>query len=159
MVNEIQTCGYEGLTVTKFIERLAAAQTQTVIDVRANPLSRKPGFSKKALAENLKAAGITYLHEPKMGCPKRIRDRYKRDGDWVAYTRQFLAHIREQREAVADVASIAVKGRSCLVCFEADFNLCHRTFVARAIAASRNLRIIHLTDRAPVVELPRLSAA
>jgi uncharacterized protein (DUF488 family) len=159
MADEIQTCGYEGLTIADFIKRLIASGTQTVIDVRANPLSRKRGFSKNALAENLKAAGIAYLHAPEMGCPKPIRDRYRDNGDWAAYTRDFLAYIRKQREAVADVASIAVKKKACLVCFEADFNFCHRTFVARAVATLQGMRISHLTDRAAVVELLRLSAA
>jgi uncharacterized protein (DUF488 family) len=35
MVSEIQTCGYEGLSVGEFVKRLTAAGTKTVIDVRA----------------------------------------------------------------------------------------------------------------------------
>jgi uncharacterized protein (DUF488 family) len=45
-----------------------------------------------------------------------------------------------------------------LVCFEADYNFCHRTFVARAAATLRGMRVVHLTDRAAVVDL-QLSAA
>jgi uncharacterized protein (DUF488 family) len=44
MVSEIQTCGYEGLSVGEFVKRLTAAGTKTVIDVRANPLVRWHGF-------------------------------------------------------------------------------------------------------------------
>src|SRR5258705_10711616 len=102
-MNEIQTCGYEGLSVDKFVERLLAAGSRTVIDVRANPLSRKPGLSKNALAKNLEAAGIAYVHAPKLGCPKPVRDRYKIDRDWATYTRGFLTHLSRHGEAVAEV--------------------------------------------------------
>ncbi len=159
MAVEILTCGYEGLTIAGFVGRLTTSGTKMVIDVRANPLSRKPGFSKKALAENLKAVGIDYLHEPKVGCPKPIRDRYRDNGDWAAYTRDFLAYIHQQCDAVAGIATIAANKKTCLVCFEADYNFCHRTFVARAIAELRGMPVVHLTDRAPVVELLRSSAA
>jgi uncharacterized protein (DUF488 family) len=159
MVSEIQTCGYEGLSVGEFVERLAAAGTKTVIDVRANPLSRKPGLSKNALAKNLEAAGIAYLHVPKMGCPKPIRDRYKLDRDWAAYTKEFLAYLSRQGDAVALVAAVAARSKSCLVCFEADFNFCHRTFVARAAARLSRMQVTHLTDQKAISDQNILSAA
>ena len=40
-----------------------------------------------------------------------------------------------QREALAALACAAKASPSCLICFEADFNRCHRTYVARAAAA------------------------
>jgi uncharacterized protein (DUF488 family) len=159
MVSEIQTCGYEGLSVGEFVDRLTAAGTKTVIDVRANPLSRKPGLSKNALAKSLEAAGIAYLHAPKMGCPKPIRDRYKFDRDWAAYTEGFLAHLTRQGDAVALVAAVAARSKSCLVCFEADFNFCHRTLVARAAARLAGMQVTHLTDQKAISDQSSLSAA
>jgi uncharacterized protein (DUF488 family) len=80
MARRIYTFGYEGLTIERFIERLKSARISLVVDVRATPLSRKRGFSKVAFAQALGAAGITYVHAKAMGCPKVVRDRYKRDG-------------------------------------------------------------------------------
>jgi uncharacterized protein (DUF488 family) len=148
----IQTFGYEGLAIADFVSRLKSSGTTIVIDVRANPLSRKPGFSKTAFANNLAAAEIGYVHVSKMGCPKGVRDRYKADGDWAAYTTGFHAHLAGQHEAVIEVAKIAMQDICCLVCFEADYNCCHRTFVARAAAAVMPLRIVHLTNRGSVAE-------
>jgi uncharacterized protein (DUF488 family) len=159
MVSEIQTCGYEGLSVDKFVGRLLAAGTETVIDVRANPLSRKPGLSKNALAKKLEAAGIAYVHVPKMGCPKPVRDQYKIDRDWATYTRGFLAYLSRHGEAVAEVAAIAFRSKSCLVCFEADFNFCHRTFVAGAAARLTGMQVTHLTDQKATSDQNILSAA
>lgn len=159
MNREILTFGYEGLKVEGFIGRLRSAQVKTVIDVRANPISRKPGLSKSALAANLKAVGIQYMHAAAMGCPKSVRDRYKGDGDWIAYTDAFLEYIADQSPYVADVAAIAKRSRSCLICFEADFNFCHRTFVARAAAPIFGARVLHLTATTLVADRDARSAA
>jgi len=45
---------------------------------------RKLGFSSNALAGALLAEGIEYLHLVELGCPRKIRERYKRDRDWGA---------------------------------------------------------------------------
>jgi uncharacterized protein (DUF488 family) len=82
----LYTFGYEGLSVAAFLAQLKKAGVKTVLDVRQLPLSRKPGFSKRSLAETLHEAGIVYAHLPAFGCPREIRDRYKLDGDWSAYT-------------------------------------------------------------------------
>jgi uncharacterized protein (DUF488 family) len=159
MADRIFTFGYEGLSLEAFIGRLKAVGVRTVLDVRANPLSRKAGFSKGAFSAALHAAGIIYAHLPALGCPKPVRDRYKRDGDWAAYTRGFLTHLADQTEALAELGKIAGRSPSCLVCFEADFNRCHRTYVARAAAKLGGLRTIHLTDRIEIPDAVRRSAA
>jgi uncharacterized protein (DUF488 family) len=61
MAKKIQTFGYEGLTILAFIEQLKRSGTQVVIDVRATPLSRKLGFSKKSFATYLEKAGIATM--------------------------------------------------------------------------------------------------
>src|SRR5690242_15051911 len=137
MADRIITFGYEGMSLDVFIARLKMAGVESVIDVRANPLSRKPGFSKRGLATALNETGLAYVHVPAMGCPKPVRDRYKQDGDWSAYTRGFLAYLQGQAEAVASLAQSAKASLSCLICFEGDYERCHRTFVARAVAARR----------------------
>lgn len=159
MTLEILTFGYEGLSVERFVKRLRSAKVETIVDVRANPLSRKPGLSKNALARHLADAGIDYIHVSQLGCPKPVRDRYKADGDWAAYTRGFLSYIADQEAWIVQLASIAERSRSCLICFEADFNFCHRTFVARAAAPLFNARVVHLTATASVVDQAARSAA
>jgi uncharacterized protein (DUF488 family) len=150
MMGHMFTFGYEGLSLQLFIGRLKAEGVQTVVDVRANPLSRKPGFSKRAFAAALNAEEIGYFHTPTLGCPKAVRDRYKQDGDWTAYTRGFLAYLRSQPEALAALAGSATLSLSCLVCFEADFNRCHRTYVADAVAMLSGLAVMHLTDQTAI---------
>ncbi|WP_028238929.1 DUF488 domain-containing protein [Stutzerimonas azotifigens] len=128
----IYTTGYEGLSIDAFITRLKQAQIDKVLDVREYPLSRKPGFSKKAFAECLAAAGITYEHCPPLGCPKPIRNRYKDDGDWTVYARDFRAYIRTRTDLLQSLVAEAAEQRICMVCYEADPNFCHRSLIAEA---------------------------
>jgi uncharacterized protein (DUF488 family) len=153
------TFGYEGLSIEAFIARLKKAGVRTVLDVRQLPLSRKPGFSKARLAEALHAAGIIYAHVPALGCPRPIRDRYKADGDWPAYVKAFSAYLAGQTEAVAELARIAKKTSACLVCFEANFNRCHRSIVARATARAGGPRVIHLTIKGEIPDVAARSVA
>ena len=159
MVTNIFTYGYEGLTIDTFIARLKSNDIRTILDVRELPLSRKPGFSKRSFAAALQGAGIVYAHLPALGCPKPIRDRYKFDGDWTTYVKSFSAYLSGQGDVIAELARIANKTRSCLVCFEADFNRCHRSIVARAAARAGGPRVIHLTAKAAIPDVSARVAA
>ena len=67
VVGRIYSVGYEGLTIHGLVERLQQSRIEVLVDVRVNPHSRRPGFSKKKLSESLAAAGIGYRHEPLLG--------------------------------------------------------------------------------------------
>jgi len=116
------------------------------------PMSRKRGFSKSALAHVLDAAGIDYVHLRPLGCPKPIRDAHKADGDWARYTRGFLAHLREQGPAMQTLAELSCARSTAVLCFEADFNRCHRTYVARAVAERTGAIVAHLVGAGVVEE-------
>jgi uncharacterized protein (DUF488 family) len=146
------TFGYEGCTIDEFIARLKKAGVLMVLDVRELPLSRKKGFSKTRFAENLERAGITYIHLPVFGCPKPIRNQYKVDANWKRYEKKFYAYLATRSEAVAALARFSKTTRACLVCFEADFNLCHRSLVARAALGAGGVRIVHLTSTAEIAD-------
>ncbi len=143
----LYTFGYEGLDLALFIARVRAVGIRTIVDVRELPLSRKRGFSKTSFSAALGEAGIAYLHAPTLGCPKDVRDQYKRDGSWARYTGGFMKHLAKQQAAVGELAKLAKATRTCLVCFEADYNYCHRAFVARAAHAAGAPSVMHLTAR------------
>jgi len=65
----IFTIGYESATVPEFLEALRAAGVEQVIDVRAVPNSRRPGFSKTPLRNALAEAGMDYVHLRALGTP------------------------------------------------------------------------------------------
>lgn len=155
----LYTCSYEGQNIDGFLKRLRDVGVKTLVDVRELPLSRKAGFSKTALAAALSTQGIAYAHMPQLGCPKDIRDRYKADGNWARYTLDFNRHLARQIAAVTELAHIAGATATALLCFEADFNRCHRTFVARAATVAGAPTVAHITATTTVAELPRRAAA
>ena len=107
----IYSVGYEGLTVPGLVERLEQNRIEELVDVRASPYSRKPGFSKKRLAESLTAAGIVYRHEPLLGNAFRDVDDFEAA---MGLMREHLA-TGEPAEAVARLVALAEAdaSRSC----------------------------------------------
>ncbi|MCL4487323.1 MAG: DUF488 domain-containing protein [Chloroflexi bacterium] len=143
----LMTCGYQGATPSQFFSTLQKNKVETIVDVRELPLSRKPGFSKSALAKTAARYGIRYTHVPSLGCPRDIRHAYRKDKDWRLFTKRFLAYLKTQKQALNALAELVERERCCLLCFEADPKACHRSFIADNLAgrAGTKLSIVHLT--------------
>lgn len=124
---------------------LLAAGVALLVDVRAVPSSRKPGFSKHILAASLKAAGIGYVHLRPLGTPKPGRDAVRR-GDVAAMERIYAAHMQgdEPRAALAEATALGAGQTCCLLCFEHDHRTCHRRLVAEMVTAQTGQTVRHL---------------
>ncbi len=130
---KVFTIGYEATTMADFLAALMRAGVERVIDVRALPLSRRPGFSKTSLAASLAEAGIDYVHLKALGTPKRGRDAAKK-GD-VATLAAVYADQLELPEAQAQAAqmlALAAELPSALLCYEREPQHCHRTLLLAA---------------------------
>lgn len=141
----LYTVSYEGRSLDGFLHDLRGHGVRVLVDVREAPISRKPGFSKTALAASLDDAGVGYVHMRALGCPKPIRDAYRDDGDWSRYTVLFNKHLQRQETALAELSELAAAEPAALMCYEADFNRCHRTYVARAVAGRLGATVGHIT--------------
>src|SRR4051812_41633186 len=113
----IFTIGYEGTTVGEFIAALSEVGVERVIDVRALPLSRRPGFSKSPLKAALEEAGIEYVHLKALGTPAdgRTAARAGRHADMA----RIYAGQLELPEAIAQSAqmlALAEEKPSALLC-------------------------------------------
>ncbi len=141
----LATIGYEGAALEDFLATLAAARVTTLLDIREAPVSRRPGFSKRALATALEAAGIAYVHLHGLGNPKPGRDAVKA-GDKDTYLRIFTQHMKsDMAEAdLARAAGYARDGGACLLCYERDHRRCHRDIVADALAGQAGVTLRHL---------------
>ena len=142
---ELLTIGYEGCTIQDVLTALETAQVNLLIDVRAMPRSRKPGFSKRQLAAGLDATGIPYLHLQGLGTPKPGRDAV-RAGHPEIMEAIFREHMTsDQAQAALSLAqALARETRACLLCFEQDPACCHRRIVAEMIAAQTGQEVVHL---------------
>jgi uncharacterized protein (DUF488 family) len=124
---------------------LRGAQVELLIDVRAVPQSRKPGFSKRQLAASLDEAGMRYVHLQGLGTPKPGRDAV-RAGHPERMEVIFRAHMESDKAQVelAQATALAKEQRCCLLCFERDHTTCHRRLVAEMIQADTGQPITHL---------------
>lgn len=150
----IWTIGYEGLSLEQFLGLLKVNGVEHLVDIREAPISRKAGFAKAALAEAVERAGIRYSHIRALGCPKPIRDRHKETANWGRYTRDFKIYLAGQSDALADLRAMVAASRTCLLCYEADHNHCHRTIITDAISsAADEIRHIRVRPPSPQSEL------
>jgi len=139
----IFTIGYEGTTVPEFVAALQKAGVRRAIDVRALPLSRRPGFSKSALRSTLGEAGIEYVHLKALGTPAegRAAARAGRSAD----LERIYAGQLELPEAMAQSAQmldLAAERPSALLCMERDPAHCHRSLLLKAVAPEAE--VVHL---------------
>jgi uncharacterized protein (DUF488 family) len=131
----IFTIGYENATVGEFLAALQEAGVKRVIDIRAVPNSRRPGFSKTPLGNALAEAGIDYVHLRALGTPAdgRAAARAGRQAD----LERIYAGQLELPEAIAQSAQmidLAGEKPSALLCYERDPATCHRTLLLSAVA-------------------------
>jgi uncharacterized protein (DUF488 family) len=137
--------------MAEFLAALQRGRVELLVDVRAVTSSRRPGFSKSALAAHLATAGIDYLHLRGLGTPAEGRSA-ARAGRHDELRRIYGAHLRTPA-AESDLAALLDLVRSgrraCLLCFEADPEHCHRSMVASALGDWLPLKIIHLAPHDP----------
>ena len=139
----IFTIGYEATTMAEFIASLKVAGVERVIDVRALPLSRRPGFSKSPLRAALTEAGIDYVHLKALGTPAdgRAAARAGRQEDLERiYSAQL--DLPEAIVAAEQMRELAIEKPSALLCYEREPAQCHRSLLLAAAAS--DVEVIHL---------------
>lgn len=130
----IWTIGYEQATVPGVMAALRRAGVEVLADVRALPLSRRPGFSKTALAANAREAGIEYVHFKALGTPADGRAAARRN-DHATLERIYECQLElpEAIAAGAQLADLATNRKVALLCYEREAHGCHRTLLRRAV--------------------------
>ena len=133
-MNEIFLTGYQNSSLKKFIKKLKDNGITIVVDIRELPLSRKKGFSKTQLINILKRSGMGYEHIAKLGSPRLIRHELrKEDGDYITFFNKYRTYVRGRHFEIQKIIDMAKTEVICIMCFEEDCELCHRTIVADEI--------------------------
>jgi len=141
----VYTVGYEGKSVDAFFNHLLKNGIHVIIDVRANPVSRRYGFSKKRLREIAGRLGLDYRHMPVLGIPSGYRAHLT---DFASYQRLLERYEQEilpkiQGE-VAEAGNVMQRKPSVLMCVERDVRCCHRSRLAEAICRKTRMEIVHI---------------
>jgi uncharacterized protein (DUF488 family) len=145
---QLFTLGYERRSFGEYCQLLQQHDVDILCDVRKDPVSRKPGFSKKSMQEQWAQAGITHQHYPELGVPKERRKKINTKADlkqlfeWYHKTvlPKTIATLRQLQQQLEDQKRLA------LTCYERDVRECHRLYVARALGQrlSDRLEVKHL---------------
>jgi uncharacterized protein (DUF488 family) len=141
----LYTIGYEKTLLRDVVSTLAAARVATIMDVRDRPISRRPGFSKRQLAAAIEEAGMRYVHLQALGTPPegRLAGRRREWDRFWGIVEEKLARPEAQL-ALQEAGEIAEAAPSCLLCYEDDWQICHRRRVAEILAQRHDLAVFHL---------------
>ena len=141
----LYTIGYEKTLLRDVVSTLAAAGVATLIDVRDRPISRRPGFSKRQLAATIEEVGMRYFHLQALGTPPEGRLAGRR-GQWERYWDIVETKLRrpEAELALQEAAALAQAAPSCLLCYEADWQICHPRRIAELLVQRHDFSVCHL---------------
>ena len=141
----LYTIGSTQKSAEQFFAQLEAAGVKRVIDVRLSNTGQLAGFTKR---DDLRfflrrIGGIDYVEYPQLAPTRELRDRYRRDGDFEAYARGYLALLRER--GVEKALDRTLFDSACLLCSEPVADRCHRRVAADHLAAQwGGVTVVHL---------------
>jgi uncharacterized protein (DUF488 family) len=131
--------------VDEFFNGLLFSGMAGILDVRANPVSRKYGFAKGSMSRIASNLGLVYHHFPELGVTgdhrsdlsdfesyQRLLDKYEK-----TMLPKRTAHIRQATDLLRSQPL-------ALLCMEKDVRCCHRGRLANRVAQESGLRVEHL---------------
>jgi uncharacterized protein (DUF488 family) len=148
----IHTIGHSTRELSELISVLRAHKTETLVDIRAFPMSRRlPHFNRENLEKELPKAGIEYRWlRPLGGRRKRITE----DSPHVALRndsfRNYADHMltSEFQQGIEELLKIADAGPVAIMCAERVYFHCHRMLVSDYLVAHGH-EVLHIDDEKP----------
>jgi uncharacterized protein (DUF488 family) len=126
--------GYEGETLEGFLDRVEELKIKAVVDVREIPLSHKNSFSKENLKKSLDKRGVRYYHFQELGSPQKIRKELHSSGDYLTFFKKYRKYISKKKSPLSKLVEIIIEEKAlALLCYEKEYELCHRSIVADEI--------------------------
>lgn len=147
---DVWTVGHSAHSADAFAALLAAHEIEQVADVRTVPKSRRhPHFHTEALARDLAARGMAYVHLPRLGGWRPARSDSP-NGAWrntsfrgyadYAMSEEFAAGLAELRE-------LAATRRTAMMCSEVLWWRCHRRLIADRLVVAGD-SVCHISSNA-----------
>ena len=149
----LYTIGHSTRALEDLIGTLRAHQIQTLVDIRAFPMSRRlPQFNRDSLEKTLPAGGIRYLWMKAMGgYRKKILEESPnialRNPSFRNYADYMLTP--EFEGAISEVIALAENSRTAFMCAERVYFRCHRMLVSDWLVAHGH-EVLHIDAEGPV---------
>ena len=145
----VYTVGYEGRSLDGLLDLLLRKGIRRLVDVRSNPVARRFGFHKSTLARTCPKVGVEYVHVPEVGVPSAWRADLDSPSAYGALFDRYEAEVIPEAEAAMKrLEALLEEAPSAMMCKEADPACCHRTTLARALAARTGLPAVELGEEA-----------
>ncbi|MCX6317288.1 MAG: DUF488 domain-containing protein [Bacteroidetes bacterium] len=138
----IHTIGYEGKDIVLFIQQLKDNQISILVDARIRAGGRKLDFCKKNLSLHLESNGIKYLHYRELGTPDYLMKEMKLKGHYSMDA--YAIHLDSKPEVLDKVIEETQGNNIAIMCFEKNYQECHRTVVATKIADKTQSLVHHI---------------
>jgi uncharacterized protein (DUF488 family) len=146
------TIGHSTRSLAELVEVLKAHQIQTLVDVRAFPMSRRlPHFNRESLEKALPAAGIAYVWIKALG---GYRKKTRPDSPNIALRnasfRNYADYMltAEFEAAANELVELAEQSRTAFMCAERMWFQCHRMLVSDWLVAHGHT-VLHIDGTGP----------
>ena len=153
MLATLYTVGHSTRPLGDLIETLQAHAVQTLVDIRAFPMSRRlPQFNRESLEASLPAAGIRYVWTKELGgYRKKTREESPHIGLRNASFRNYADYMltAEFKNAIADLVALAEGSRTAYMCAERVYFRCHRMLVSDWLVANGH-EVLHIDGTGPL---------
>jgi uncharacterized protein (DUF488 family) len=150
----IFTIGYGNRTIEAFLDLLRQYHIDYLVDVRSAPYSKyNPDFSKKALAQHLKANEIGYIFMgEQLGGKPEDAACYTPDGK-IDYERVKQTDFYQRGIKRLQLA-LEKQYRVVLMCSELKPEMCHRSKLIGQTLAAANIPVQHIDEAGELHDQP-----
>lgn len=146
------TIGHSTRTLEELIAALHAHSIQTLVDIRAFPMSRRlPHFDRESLEKTIPAAGVRYVWMKDLGGRRKKslpqspnvalrNDSFRNYADYML--------TPEFERAIAELVEMGGSSRTAYMCAERIYFRCHRMLVSDWLVAHGH-EVLHIEDARP----------
>jgi uncharacterized protein (DUF488 family) len=149
----LYTIGHSTRSLEELIKALRAHQIQTLVDVRAFPMSRRlPQFNRDSLQQSLPAARIRYVSMQSLG---GYRKKVLEESPHIALRNQSFRNYADYMltpefdHAISELLALAENSRTAYMCAERPYFRCHRMLISDWLVAHGH-EVLHIDAEGPV---------
>jgi uncharacterized protein (DUF488 family) len=147
----LYTIGHSTRTLDELVSAMKAHAIETLVDIRAFPMSRRlPYFNRESLENSLPHHGIRYIWMKALG---GYRKSTRKDSPHTALRNASFRNYAdytltpEFEQAAAELLEIASTSRTAYMCAERVYFRCHRMIVSDWLLAHGH-EVLHIDDQA-----------
>jgi len=147
------TIGHSTRSLDELVSALKAHQIETLVDIRAFPMSRRlPQFNRPSLDQTMPAAGIRYIWMKDLG---GYRKKSLPDSPNIALRNKSFRNYAdymltsEFERAISELVNLAGHSRTAYMCAERVYFRCHRLLISDWLVLHGH-EVLHIDAEGPV---------